>query len=323
MKRQLALLLALVCASPVFATVDETAGTTGGSFLKMGQGSARALSLGKAYVAIAEGSDALTWNPAGLALTQQKELAYSYMRTIKELSTPLYLGYAHPMGRTVWGVNMGYVYTSFDGLDVRDGSGRPQSTSSAQVRDGFGSVGLARSFWYEKLFLGGALRIIHEDNAGSVHDSVAGDIGAILKPNNVVSLGFSAQNLGTSKDNASQIVRGGVGFKIGEMLTTSLELNDESGDRPRIGLGAEIAVPEEYLEFASLTLRAGYYTADNLGQSLDPTLQSFQLDRSNGFTFGFGIFTTRAFGYGLSIDYAVVPSGAAGTVDQISLKVRF
>lgn len=320
-KLLLALLLGL--AVPAAAELDETAGTTGGSFLKIGQGSARALAMGKAYVAIAEGSDSLTWNPAGLAVTQQKELAYSYMRTIKELATPLYLGYAHPMGRTVWGVNMGYIYTEFDGLDVRDAGGRPQPTSTAQVRNGFGAVGLARSFWFEKLFLGGSLRIIHEDNAGSVHDSVGADIGAIFKPNNVFSFGFSAQNLGASKASASRMIRGGVGFRTGDFLTASLELNDESGDRPRIGIGAELQVPEEYLEFASLTLRAGYYTADNLGQNLNPQLQKFQLDRSNGFTFGFGIFTTRAFGYGISIDYAVVPSGAAGTVDQVSLKVRF
>jgi hypothetical protein len=35
------------------------------------------------------------------------------------------------------------------------------------------------------------------------------------------------------------------------------------------------------------------------------------------------LYTSQAFGYGLGLDYAMVPFGALGTVDQISLKVKF
>ena len=42
-----------------------------------------------------------------------------------------------------------------------------------------------------------------------------------------------------------------------------------------------------------------------------------------GLAFGFGLFTSRAFGYGIALDYAYVPYGALGTVDQLSFKVKF
>src|SRR5437870_4781354 len=100
MKTALAALL-LAFASPARA-IDAAAGTGGAQFLKIGQGSARAMALGGAYAALAEGSDAMTWNPAGLAQTQQREVAFSYLRYVQGLDSPVYLGYAQPMGRTAW-----------------------------------------------------------------------------------------------------------------------------------------------------------------------------------------------------------------------------
>jgi hypothetical protein len=301
--------------------IDPAAGTAGGAFLKLGQGSARAMAMGHSYVAIAEGSDALTWNPAGLALTQQKEVVYSYLRYIQDLDTPLYLAYAHPMGRTVWGANVAYLSAS--GFDVRDANGVPQPNESVKVHDGFGSLGLARSFWYEKLFLGGALRVVHEDNAGNLHDTVVGDAGIILKPNSTLSLGFAVQNFGSNKANVPAITRGGAGFRLGDFVLLGVEINKASDTSARLGLGGEFQVPEEYLEIGQLAFRVGWYNADNLGQSFSSELQGLRLDRVSGLSFGFGLYTSQAFGYGLALDYAFVPFGALGSVDQISLKLKF
>jgi hypothetical protein len=323
-RRLLAVLLvpALLAAFAASAfAVNENAGTAGGAFLKLGQGSARAMALGHSYVALAEGSDSLTWNPAGLAVTQQKEVVYSYLRYVQDLDTPLYLAYAHPMGRTVWGANMSYISAS--GFDVRDANGVPQPSDSVQVHDGFGTLGLARSFYYEKLFLGGALRLVHEDNAGAVHDTVVGDAGVLLKPNNVLSLGFAVQNFGSRKANVAEVTRGGAGFRLGDFVLLGVELSKAQDTGAKFGLGAEFQVPEEYLEIGQLAFRVGWFNQDNLGQSYSTELQSLRLDRTSGLSFGFGLFTSQAFGYGLGLDYAFVPFGALGTVDQISLKVKF
>jgi hypothetical protein len=315
-----ALLLVAVLAVPCSA-IDPAAGTGGAAFLKLGQGSARAMALGRAYVAIAEGSDSLTWNPAGLAVTQQKELAYSYLRYVQNVSSPLYMAYAHPMGRTVWGANIAYLRA--DTFDVRDANGVPQSNSSIRVNDGFSTLGLGRSFWYEKLFLGGALRIIHEDNAGNLHNTLVGDVGALVKPNNVLSLGFAVQNFGSNVGNVASTVRGGAGIRAGDLITLSLEVNKAADSGPRVGIGAEFLVPEEYLEYGQLIFRVGYYNQDDLGQSFNGQLKTLHLDQTSGITFGFGLFTSQAFGYGLSLDYAFVPFGALGTVDQLALKIKF
>lgn len=311
---------ALALAVPAGA-VSPNAGTGGAAFLGINQGSARAMALGHSFVALAEGSDALTWNPAGLASTQQKEATYSYLSYVQNLETPLYLAYAHPMGRTVWGANVAYISDS--GFDVRDANGVPQPDTNIQVHDGFGTVAVARSFWYEKLLLGGALRMVHEDNAGNLHDTVVGDVGAILKPNSYLSLGFAIQDFGTTVNNVASIVRGGAAVRAGDFMTFAFEVSEAADAGIRAGIGAEINVPEEYLEVGQLAFRVGYYNSDNLGQSFSNALQGLKLDRTSGLSFGFGLFTSQAFGYGLGLDYAFVPFGSLGSVDQISLKVKF
>lgn len=317
----MACLLIPAAGAPAYA-IDPAAGTGGASFLKFAQGSARAMALGRAYVALAEGSDAMTWNPAGLAVTQQREVVYSYLRYVQDLDTPLYLGYAHPMGRTVWGANMAYI--SADGFDARDAQGVPQPDQDVTVRDGFGAIGIGRSFWYEKLFLGTAVRVVHENIAGVSRNTLVGDVGAIIKPNNVLSLGFAVQNFGSNAQNVPSTVRGGAGLKLGEFMLLGLELNKAADSGARVGIGGEFQVPEDYLELGQLTFRVGYYSQDNLGQALDnEELKGLRLDRSSGLSFGFGLYTSQAFGYGLSLDYAFVPFGSLGTVDQISLKLKF
>jgi hypothetical protein len=310
-----------MASAPSVRAIDPGAGTAGGQFLKLNQGSARAMALGHSYVALAEGSDSLVWNPAGLGVTQQREVVYSYLRHVQDLSTPLYLAYAHPMGRTVWGANVSYL--SADGFDVRDAQGVPQPDTNVRVNNGYVTLGVARSFWYEKLFVGGALREVHEDNSGNIHDTLVGDFGLLIKPNNVLSLGFAVQNFGTSQANAAAVTRGGAGFKLGDFINVGIEVNKAQDAGAKFGIGGEFQVPEEYLELGQLTFRVGYFNSDNLGQSFSDTLKGLRLDRASGMSFGFGLYTSQAFGYGLGLDYAMVPFGALGTVDQISLKVKF
>ena len=306
--------------------IDAGAGTSGAAFMKVGQGSTRAMALGRAYVALAEGADALTWNPAGLAATQQREVTFSYLRYIQGVKTDLslfpgYIGYAHPMGRTAWGAN--FAYMRDEGFDIRDANGVPQQDSNVGVRNGFGTIGLARSFWYEKLFLGASLRTVHEDIAGSVSDTLVADFGAIIKPTNALALGFSLQNVLAGSRDIARLTRGGAALRVNDFVTASVELNKASDSVARLGLGGEFQLPEEYLDFGQITLRLGYQNADNYGQSFSSQLKTLNLDRTGGLSFGIGVYTTQAFGYGLALDYAFVPMGALGTVDQISFKVKF
>ena len=110
---------------------------------------------------------------------------------------------------------------------------------------------------------------------------------------------------------------------LGDFVTVGLELSQASDSGARIGLGGEFQLPEEYLDVGQLSFRLGYLNGDNMGQNFDDTLKSLRLDRASGLSFGFGMYTSQAFGYGVSLDYAFVPYGALGTVDQISVKLKF
>jgi hypothetical protein len=316
-----ALFAASLSAAPARAQ-DAAAGTGGASFMKIGIGSARALAMGRAYVALAEGTEAMNWNPAGLALTQQREFAYSYLRYVQDIDSPAYLAYAHPLGRTVFGVNMGYI--SIDGFEVRDANGVPLNGTEARVQDGFATLSAARSFWYEKLFFGGSLKAVHEDNDGTIHDTIVGDFGALMKPNSYVTFGFSAQNVGAGTSRVASIVRGGASIRLMELLTLSLELSDASDTSARLGFGGEFMLPEDLLQVGQVYLRAGYYSTDDLGSVLeDDRSQFYPLVGSPKLSFGIGIFTAQAFGYGIAFDYSLVSYGALGTADMLTLKMKF
>lgn len=317
----LALLIALLGAMPA-AAIDPAAGTGGASFLKLGIGNARAMALGRAYVAMAEGTDSLNWNPAGLALTQQREASYGYMRHIQDIDSPFYMAYAHPLGRTVLGANFGYL--TVDGFEVRNSQGVPLQGEDVRVQDGFGTFGVGRSFWYEKVMLGASLRVAHEDNAGTIHNAMAGDFGALLKPNQYITFGFSSQNIGASNSQIASVTRGGAALKAFDLLTTSIEVSKPSDGPVRLGLGGEFMLPEDLLQVGQIYMRMGYYSADDLGQVLEEDRSFlYPLIGSPKLSFGLGMFTAQAFGYGINFDYTLVSYGSLGTADMIQVKVKF
>ena len=304
------------------AAISDDAGTSGAAFFKIGIGSARALALGKAYVALAEGAEATTWNPAGLALAQQRELSYSYLRYVQEINSPLFLAYAHPLGRTVIGANIAYL--SVTGFEVRDANGVPLSDTNARVQNGFGTISVARSFLYEKLFLGASIRGVHEDNAGTIHNVTVADVGALLKPNSYFGFGAALQNFGAGTTRIARISRLGAFVKPFEMLTTTIELTKPSDNVARVGIGAEFVLPEDLIQVGQIALRIGYRGTDDLGRVLENDRSFlYPLISSPQISYGVGLYSAQAFGYGVGFDYALVPLGALGTVDQFSLRLKF
>jgi hypothetical protein len=319
----LALLLAsLAATAPARAAANSAAGTGGATFLQLGYGDTRAIGMGRAFVAVAEGTDSLTWNPAGLGITSTREFSYSYMRYVQGVDSPVYMAYAHPLGRTVLGAN--FAYLSVNGFDVRNAQGVPLDNSNVTVKDGFGGVSVARSFFYEKLFAGATLKDVYEDNAGARRNSMALDFGLIFKPNHTLSFGFATQNLGPSNDRVAKVTRLGVAARLFEYLLLSTELSKPSDNGWKAGIGGEFVLPEELLSVGQVSLRMGYYSRGDEGTILNQDRSSlYPLVGANGLSFGLGVFTSQAFGYGIGLDYALVPMGALGTTDELTLKVKF
>ena len=90
----------LALAAPTaWAQSYSEAGTSASAFLKIDAGSPRAQALGNAFVSIAEGPEALFWNPAGAASATTKEIQLSYQDYLQGYASRT-LAYLHPMGKT-------------------------------------------------------------------------------------------------------------------------------------------------------------------------------------------------------------------------------
>src|SRR5580765_949262 len=76
----LAAVVLAAAAAPAYAQFklgEQRAGTSSGSFLKIGVG-ARAVALGESFVAVANDPSTIYWNPAGLASLQRQEIQFSH-----------------------------------------------------------------------------------------------------------------------------------------------------------------------------------------------------------------------------------------------------
>ena len=94
--RRIFLSLAAISMVTAGALAQQKAGTTSMQFLSV-MPCARATALGDAYSVAATGAEALFWNPAGLAWTENQQVSLTYIAWI--FDSRLYdLAYAVPLG---------------------------------------------------------------------------------------------------------------------------------------------------------------------------------------------------------------------------------
>lgn len=301
------------------ADINSRAGTSASSFLKIDAGSPRAQALGNAYVSIADGPEALFWNPAGAASATTRELQFSYLDYLQGYKART-LGYLQPIGKTIVGVTLNYM--DMGGFDYRDSQGRPQYSGDHPVQNFVGGLSLARGFFNQKLQLGGTAKYINEKLDSNRYTNVGFDVGAKLRLVNWLGLGGAIVNIG-DKDEMPRGWRLGADFNT-RYFTVSGEYMKYRDDNARYGVGLEIHIPEDLLQVAVFNLRVGYYTRDNTGTNTkDSWVSDLGLEETSKVSFGVGIYSSELFGYGASIDYAVTPFGALGTSQQIAIAIQF
>lgn len=298
---------------------NKYAGTSASAFLKMGTGAPTAQAMGNAYTALSEGTQALFWNPAGAATNVTREVQISHMQWFEGVGDSS-LAYIQPMGRTMLGVSLRYL--RLNNLEFRDEHGIPQSWAGAVMQDFVASVSLSRSF-FNALDLGATAKYINENNANVRHINVAFDVGAKLRLfSNKFVLGVMGQNLGDT-DEVPSAIRGGVAFNT-KYFTVAGEVVDFVDDKIRYGVGLAIHIPEELVQVAQFDIRVGYYNRDNTGFSEDGTIaDKLGLDTTSKISLGFGFYSSEVFGYGLGLDYAMMPFGALGTAHQLAVRLQF
>lgn len=229
--RRLVLLLAAISLVTASVFSQQKAGTTSMQFLKV-MPCARATALGDAYSAVASGAEAVYWNPAGLAWSDNQEISLTYINWI--FDAKLYdLSLGVPIGNLGnIGLQLQYVdYGSFDEA-IRTGATfypgqsyayltgntfKPYDyliglTYARKLTDKF-SFGLSAKYAYESLYGQGhvtSFEIGQDQQVGNSYDVTTNtsiwlfDAGFRYNTGfHTVQLGASAQNFGPDIKYAS------------------------------------------------------------------------------------------------------------------------
>lgn len=279
------------------------AGTTGAAFLKVGVG-ARALAMGGAFSALADGANTVNWNPGALAGLKEKSLTASYNSLFVDQSQG-FLGYAMPLNDGKSAVAAGVNSLTISDIEERAGDTETADSMFDNTNRVY-SLSYAREGVFDKVSLGVSLKYVTEKLDSFSESAPALDIGAVYKPDiENLFTGFSVRNLGTKMgpDPLPLTLKGGAAYKMaGGKFTGALDcdwlVNDE---RFYVDLGGE------YWMTQNLAARAGY----QLGRGSD------DLGGLAGASFGLGF----RFGQ-FALDYAFVPFGDLGDTHRMTLGLK-
>jgi len=302
-------------ASSLLRADDSKIGTEGAAFMKIPTGSPRAQALGNNGVSLMEGGEAMGINPAGIASAQMRELSFSHLSWIQEYGGQ-YASYVHPIGQSVVGIN--YAYYGIKNFDVRDSEGKPQYSTDVKVRNSYATFTIAKGFFLEKFLVGVSAKEVMEDNYTKEYKNLVFDFGAILRLGRKLSLGWSGHNMSGKKKQVVKVTRLGGAFAFNPFVTLLLEQKTYSDRKGRLGGGLELSLPEELLQVGRVSLRAGYSPSDNFGKNMtDKTMDSLGMNETSGFSFGVGLYSAQALGYGMGFDYTL------GKASQLAVRVQF
>jgi len=166
-------------------------GGQAGAYLQAGAG-VRALSLGGAFVAVANDVTASYWNPAGLGQLTEPQLAgmYSMLSLDRKYN---YVAAAYPFG-AAGAIGVSWVNYQVGQIEARDGDG--------VVTGKFSNAENALLISYGKtlhpaLALGGGIKLLRHDLAQRSASGIGYDLGVLFKLSEVFALGGSWQNLHT------------------------------------------------------------------------------------------------------------------------------
>jgi hypothetical protein len=195
MNRRLGIILVLTAAAaPVFPQNVTKVGTTAANILQVGAG-ARAVSMGSAFVAVADDITAMYWNPAGTARLPRSEAVFCHTAWIADISYN-YAGIAVPVASVgTIGVQAAFMNA---GEMERTTIAQPEGTGETFSAGSF-AVGLtyARALT-DRFSIGLGAKIVNERIYHSSAQGVAFDVGTLFRTQlNGMVLGMSISNYGT------------------------------------------------------------------------------------------------------------------------------
>jgi hypothetical protein len=284
------------------------AGSSAAAFLKIGVG-ARAVGMGEAQAAAAEGPDALYWNPAGLAADSRRAVSFTHNEWLDDVRYE-YLGISYPL------FNIGSLGFSAGRLSMGKLTGRDEQgndTGEFGASDMALSLGYARRF-FNFLAVGAGAEYISSKIETESASAFAGAVGATAElPLPGLAAGVSASHIGGEMkfieegDPLPRALRGGVAYLLpfgGEaneltVAADAVKFNDRDDVVVNSGL--------EYWFMETIAARAGYKANYD----------------EDGLTGGLGFKYSPTANLGLLADYAYADMGIFGATHRISVGMQF
>jgi len=293
-------ILGILVASTIWA---KEPGENAMAFLKLGQG-ARVAGMGEAFVGLADDTNALYWNPAGLAQLKEKEATFMYLKPYQEVNG---LGYSYiataiPRKR---GDTLAFSLSYFGYGDEKKTDGSGYIIGDWNASDVALSAALAGKP-QENLLIGGAIKLIYGKIDDSNATGVACDVGCLYFPKiKDTKLGVVIKNIGTkikfdkeSEDLPLQL-KLGLSHKLPKDLAPvviTLDATVPNDNDPYVGLGAEY-------NHKTFSVRAGFKSGPQ---------------KDSGLTAGFSINSNP-----INLDFAFQPQDTLGDSYFVSLSTRY
>ena len=333
MSRRLLLAVLAVGLAPGSAGA-EAVGTSGAQILTIEQG-ARGLGMGGAFISVADDSNALWWNPAGIAHAQYREATLSHTAYLDNIATE-YFGYIHPVAQLHGVLGFSLTYLSIPGIDGTDASGNPTGSLKANGYVGSISYGLSVS---SNLTVGVTGKYFSQTLGPNSGSDFAVDLGAQYWNDNY-GVAVVAQNLGPSfsiggvSDPLPRDLRAGAFYKPRSFFLISFDEEQPYNETAIAHLGGEWTVTQ------GIRLRAGFQQTPGIagagvtaGIGLAGVFGGNAKDGSESDAFKpfWERMSNQDFksslatgGYVVGLDYAFVSYGSSlNDVQRISLFARF
>lgn len=285
--RRLISLIALICS--LLIPVAHIYAQESGEFLRLPL-SPQASGMGDAFVALADDSLGLYYNPAGLASIRHPAASLVYHKYLQDINGNSF-GFAYPYKS--WALGIAPTFFKMKEEPIYDSLG-----TDTGLKFGYEAkiIPIALAGRIGNLAIGFAGKSYSENIGVQTSATTAYDVGAIYKLNKL-SFGAAVQNLGGKvfDYNIAKIQRVGVAY-TGSKYSAAADLKKEGEDKSTINLGGTYALAD------ILRLRGGWRLQDAFG----------------GITFGFGLELGS-----INFDYAYISYGDLGTTHKAGFSLLF
>lgn len=289
---QLIVLLVFASCLNVYAASND--GGDAGAFLKNGIG-VRPISMGKAFVAVADDANAGYWNPAGLSLLNITQLSVMYSNPmnyalgdnpgVKDIGYHT-VSLAFPMGFGSLGLNLAYLSVG----NIEEVNADASFTGKTFGDKELGVIASYASSITDQIHLGVNLKFISQQIWDDKGSGMGLDLGALYEPVYNLTFGLMLQDLIEPKiklledgetNSIPRKIKLGVSYRLMDnrvLIATGMDQTIGRSRSAKLHLGVEVVPMKD------LALRAGYTTdTGEISAGVGVRVSVIQLDYGFGF----------------------------------------